>query len=281
MDARDDQLSPAGSALGIDIGRVLIATGAQLGPDTSFLGADIEAAIHTPPYPGMFEVVPALVKAFHRRVVLVSKASSATEEKTRRWLDHHQFFERTNIPRNNLVFCSSRMAKASICKELGITHFIDDRRDVLEFMREFVAHRYLFGPQTSAAKAEPGLEHVPTWSDVSRSILESGTICHQVLPSRQDKFWATLRYPTWVYEIPREVMQMELESVPGAKESTVFMLISLYLTNSHTLTEESRSRYRYLLPEDPAFDDVESLARARPIFSGEDGDSEGSEQSRS
>jgi hypothetical protein len=53
--------------LGIDIGRVLIAPDAVDGrADTSFIGGSLEAALATPPYEGMFETVPDLVKSFRR-----------------------------------------------------------------------------------------------------------------------------------------------------------------------------------------------------------------------
>jgi hypothetical protein len=152
--------------LGIDIGRVLIMAGDQGGPDTSFLGGSTEAAIHTPPYPGMFEVVPDLVSAFAGRVWLVSKAFPKTQEKTRRWLAHHRFFERTGIPHCHLVFCLRREQKAQLCRDKGITHFIDDRMDVLGHMSAVVPHRFLFGPQATMILPEMGLVHTPTWRAV-------------------------------------------------------------------------------------------------------------------
>lgn len=70
--------------LGIDIGRVLIAPDAADGrADTSFLGGSLEAALATPPYEGMFETVPDLVKRFGGQVWLVSKAGPRVQEKTR------------------------------------------------------------------------------------------------------------------------------------------------------------------------------------------------------
>lgn len=134
--------------LGIDIGRVLIAPDAPDGrADTSFIGGTLADALATPPYPGMFEVVPHLVQQFEGRVWLVSKAGPWVQEKTRHWLRHHRFFERTGIPSDNLRFCLERSQKAGHCAALGITHFIDDRGDVLEHLGGVVQHRFLFGPQ--------------------------------------------------------------------------------------------------------------------------------------
>ncbi len=71
--------------LGIDIGRVLMCPAAEDGrPDTSFLEGDERSALEVPPAPGMFEVVPELVRAFGARVWLVSKAGPRIERLTRR-----------------------------------------------------------------------------------------------------------------------------------------------------------------------------------------------------
>ncbi len=54
------------------------------------------------------------------------------------------------------------------CRELGITHFIDDRADVLEPMADIVPNRYLFGPQRGRIPA--GMRHAMTWREVERAM---------------------------------------------------------------------------------------------------------------
>jgi hypothetical protein len=66
-------------------------------------------------------------------------------------------------------FCRERPDKAVIAAELGLTHFVDDRVDVLEHMVGVVTHRYLFGPQP-----RPPLDDIvlsPTWPIAARQIL--------------------------------------------------------------------------------------------------------------
>ena len=84
-----------------------------------------------------------------------------------RWFDHHRFFERTGIDSRNVRFCLKRPQKALHCREIGITHFIDDRADVLEAMMGVVPNLYLFGPQRAAATRV----HLTTWKDVARELL--------------------------------------------------------------------------------------------------------------
>lgn len=65
--------------------------------------------------------------------------------------------------------CLRRADKAAHCAELGITHFVDDRREVLKFLVGIVPHLYLFGPQDDPAPtyATP----TPTWDATEREIL--------------------------------------------------------------------------------------------------------------
>lgn len=158
--------------LGIDIGRVLITPeGRGTSGDTSFIGGSIQDALDTPPYDGMFDVVPALVELFHGDVWLVSKCGPRVQEKSRLWLQHHRFFERTGMASANLRFCLERPQKAGICSKLGITHFIDDRADVLKCMNGVVAHRYLFGPQKTD-QTPHGMVAVPAW-DTALPLIEA------------------------------------------------------------------------------------------------------------
>jgi len=155
--------------LGIDVGRVLITPGDDSRPDTSFIGGTLETALHTPPYDGMFDVVPALVRRFEGRVWIVSKCGKRIQERTLQWFEHHRFFERTGIDRRHVRFCLKRPEKAIHCRALGITHFIDDRTDVLGAMVGVVPHRYLFGPQSSPSGGPH--ERVVDWPAVAKALL--------------------------------------------------------------------------------------------------------------
>jgi hypothetical protein len=159
----------AAMKLGIDVGRVLISPGDESRPDTSFIGGSLEDALGTPPYEGMFDVVPALTQRFAGQVWIVSKCGRRVQERTLQWFERHRFFERTGIGSGNVRFCLKRPDKALHCRELGITHFIDDRTDVLGAMVGIVPNLYLFGPQQGPVPY--GMRHVATWKDVARNLL--------------------------------------------------------------------------------------------------------------
>jgi hypothetical protein len=143
--------------IGIDIGRVIMAPIEGGKADTSFLSGSLERAMQTPPSPGAFEGVKTLVTAFSGRAWLISKAGPNVQQKTKLWLEHWGFYTATGLPPEQVRFCLERPQKAEHCRQLKITHFIDDRADVLEAMRGHVPHLYLFGEQ-------PLLEEIPSWT---------------------------------------------------------------------------------------------------------------------
>lgn len=63
-------------------------------------------------------------------IFFISKASPKNVERTRLWLDAHDFFDRTGTEPENLVFCRQRSQKAEIASLLELNVMIDDREDI-------------------------------------------------------------------------------------------------------------------------------------------------------
>ena len=164
---------PAHHALGIDIGRVII--GPVLGgrADTSFLGGSFERAMQTPPTEGCFETIARLVEAFDGHAYLVSKCGSSVQDKTWHWLRHHDFWHLTGMKPSKVRFCLTRPEKAGICAELGITHFIDDRVDIIESLEGIVGTRILFGEQEGGVLPPPGSVAAGDWAEVRSLVMAS------------------------------------------------------------------------------------------------------------
>jgi hypothetical protein len=83
---------------------------------------------------------------FGAQIFLVSKCAPRTQAWMQDWLTTHDFFDRTGLPGDHVRFCRERRQKAGICDELGVTHFVDDRLEVLSYL-EGVGTRYLFDPE--------------------------------------------------------------------------------------------------------------------------------------
>lgn len=144
--------------LGIDVGGVLVDRVAG-GSDTSFFG---DRPMDTPAVPGALEAVAELVELFEYRVHIVSKAGPKISELTRRWLGSRRVTGTGGIPIGNVHFVRKRPDKQPICEQLGVTHFIDDRLDVLKHLVT-VDHRYLF---TGGLGEDDAPELVPAWVTV-------------------------------------------------------------------------------------------------------------------
>ena len=133
--------------------------------------------MRTPAMPGAFESIERLTKLFGGHVWIVSKCGERIEERTQQWLVHNDFWNKTGMSPANARFCRKRPDKVIHCKRLGITHFVDDRRDVLGHMRGEVDHLYLFGPQKFTAPE--WVTATPTWRDVELAVIEGTAVAPQ------------------------------------------------------------------------------------------------------
>lgn len=156
--------------LGIDVGGVIIDR-VEDGSDTSFFGGRY---LETPQVPDAIATIAALVKGrFEGRAFVVSKCGAATEKKTREWLAHNGFHEATGIGPEAIRFCRKREQKAPICVEFGITHFVDDRLEVLSCLTS-VPNRFLFRPFEEEVEANrshlAGVTRVESWAELAAKI---------------------------------------------------------------------------------------------------------------
>jgi len=158
--------------LGIDIGRVIIDGASHPeGGDTAFFNGDEATMLATPEMAGSVDAIATLVSQVDGRVWLVSKASPKIQAKTLRWLDEHDFYRRTGLPRDQVRYCRARADKRIHCVELELTHFVDDHPEVHEAIRGAVEHQYFFGPQREPVPSY-GV-HTPTWPVALDLILDT------------------------------------------------------------------------------------------------------------
>lgn len=153
--------------LGVDVGGVLVDRIRADGSDTSFFS---DRFLETPAVAGAFETLVRLgQERFGQSICIVSKCGPRTEERTRLWLAHHKLLDALGLDEQALHFCRKRPDKAPICMHLGVTHFIDDRMDVLVHLTS-VRHRILFGPQDVEVSAKRVMR-AETWADVAAKLL--------------------------------------------------------------------------------------------------------------
>lgn len=159
--------------LGVDIGGVIID---RVSEDDqietpghySYAGA---AAVE-----GAFEAIARLVQQrFRERVWLVSRCDEPIELVLMRWLEAHDFSGSTGIPSNQVLFCRQRHEKATICRQLRVTHFIDDRLEVLSHLVGTVPYLYLFRSRASDVdrfrRFLPHVRPISRWSELVDALL--------------------------------------------------------------------------------------------------------------
>ncbi len=77
------------------------------------------------------------------------------------------------VGRDHIVMCETDTAKANTCRELGISHFVDDRIEVLELLAT-VTRCYLFTSESDIGTS-PSLPsntlRVSSWSAIERDLL--------------------------------------------------------------------------------------------------------------
>jgi len=133
-------MSSAG-ILGIDIGGVITN---RVSEDRPFGTSKADEYTHVSPVEGALVTIARLVsQRFETAVWLVSRCDQDAEQPILEWLERNGFFRVTGVSRNRVRFCRERRTKAAICRELDITHFIDDRLEVLSHLVDIVPNLYL------------------------------------------------------------------------------------------------------------------------------------------
>lgn len=155
-------------ALGVDIGGVISDRAIEDGP------ALADGVLAAEPIPAAFETLRLLHERFAGRVFVVSTCGVWMEHQSRRWLATRDLEGRTGISPYQVWFCRQRRDKAEIATELGLTHFVDDRLEVLSYL-DAVPNRYLFAPREDEKRrfehALPRVVQVESWPDLGRRLL--------------------------------------------------------------------------------------------------------------
>ena len=156
-------------ALGVDIGNVIIDHRQILDVNDESIWNERHSTI--PAATDVFDCLKKLNEGrFKGNIFLVSKLKVEHDNRTLAWLKDNKFFEKTGIKPENLFFCRERSDKERICRENGITHFIDDRLEVLSYMVDVIPNLYLFSPDSEEVdefkQFLPKVTKVESWLEV-------------------------------------------------------------------------------------------------------------------
>lgn len=94
---------------------------------------------------GAFEGVKKLIELTHGRLWIVSKANDLRRKRTLDWMSKVNFYTKTGLKKDNVIFCKQRKDKVNICLNLNINYFIDNKEHVIQLLHEQVPYLFLFG----------------------------------------------------------------------------------------------------------------------------------------
>lgn len=160
-------------ALGVDIGGVIINHRLS-DPNDKTLHEERYSTI--PACEGVFDALNKLNDYFKGEVYLISKCSEWAEKKILEWLKDNDFYSKTGINPEHIAFVRERHEKDAVCQRLGITHFIDDRLEVLSHMVESTPNLFLFQPNEDEVKEFekflPKVTRINGWDEVLKNIIK-------------------------------------------------------------------------------------------------------------
>lgn len=130
-----------GGRLGLDVGGVIIAL-----PTENDQDFEEKSFLKTPPVKGAIAAIRALALEYFGpdNIWFISKCRARTAVLSPKWFRLQGVFETTGISGDHILTCLRREDKATRCRELGITHFVDNRLSVLAHMVDVVPNLFLF-----------------------------------------------------------------------------------------------------------------------------------------
>jgi hypothetical protein len=159
--------------LGVDIGNVIINHRLS-NPNDKTLHDERYSTI--PETEGVFDALKKLNQHFEENIYLISKCSEWAEKKILEWLNDNDFYNKTGINPEHIAFVRERHEKDAICRKFGITHFVDDRLEVLSHMIESTQNLFLYQPNPEEVKEFekflPKVTVVNSWDEIIKHIIK-------------------------------------------------------------------------------------------------------------
>ena len=120
---------------------------------------------------GAVDALQTLRQAFDT-IYVISVCRPRQIKHSRAFLEKHDFYQRSGIRFEDVHYCFGKGSKAPVCAQLGVTHFVDDRLEVLSSL-ESVPHKFLFdGRKREIERMPRSAEHlskvqsVETWAQL-------------------------------------------------------------------------------------------------------------------
>lgn len=133
--------------LAVDIGGPIIRRSA---------GSSLDEYRQASPEVDAFDSIRRLASEFDQ-IHLISQCSPDLQAVKIDWISRHYMFLATGLAAENVHFVRNPEDKATLCKFIKATHFVDDRAEILNHALGVVDHLYLYRPNYDEAVKFPGL----------------------------------------------------------------------------------------------------------------------------
>ena len=156
--------------LGVDIWKVLI----REVPGRSFRD---DAFLDFPEVGDAFRVLRRLHdERFGCDIHLITRCGVKVRGRRLSWLDHHDFWKRTGIPRVPPRYCWTPKNKSDVCYDMGMSHFVDDDPRELVHLEGSIQNLICLQPLQSHADAlarfmATSVTRVESWREIERLLL--------------------------------------------------------------------------------------------------------------
>lgn len=160
--------------LGVDLGNVIIDH-AKFGTTPDYIRNGDYLKI--PPVTLALESIRLLLNGGIGTLIVIYNASDVADEKILSWVEHWVPNDVINDHRFNLTRSIGGRDKIRECIEYGITHFIDDRVEVLNFLNGRIPSLFLMNPnpdeKTTHSNETSSYVEVEGWNELTSIILTS------------------------------------------------------------------------------------------------------------
>lgn len=129
------------------------------------------------PTVGCFRGLRTLAKRrFGDAIHLISQCDERVQAAKLDWFQANRFHARTGVAPDRVHFVRKPEGKAALCKELGVTHFVDDRPSIVAHAVGIVPNLFLFNPDPAELGANPLVavtaREVADWDALLRALLD-------------------------------------------------------------------------------------------------------------
>lgn len=122
--------------------------------------------------PNCFNVIKNLVNLGHE-IFIVSRVNEQQRERSLKWLNDIDFFNKTGVKKDNLYYCWERRDKSIFTRALNINIFVDDRIECLINMDKSVVKIAINPPDTDLLWPEEELKDfifVKNWQEIENKL---------------------------------------------------------------------------------------------------------------